>query len=163
MQGSPNGFWGKLRQGDDGRPLAWHPLADHCADVAACCEALLQRTLLRRRLARLGGLNDLSAAQVARLSVLTALHDIGKFNIGFQNKAFGIRPLNGHVREVLAAMGEAWRERELLFRSLPFEEICGWGEDETALGLLVASIAHHGRPFAIGSRGHDQWLTSHSS
>jgi CRISPR-associated endonuclease/helicase Cas3 len=150
MRGPPAGFWGKLRPGDDGRPPEWHPLADHCADVAACCEALLQRTLLRRRLARLGGIDELSPVQVARLSVLAALHDIGKFNIGFQNKALGVGPLNGHVREVLGVMGDAWRERELLFRSLPFDELCGWGADETALRLLVASIAHHGRPFAIG-------------
>jgi CRISPR-associated endonuclease/helicase Cas3 len=79
MKGPPTGFWGKLRQGNDEQPIAWHPLPDHCADVAACCEALLQRTLLRQRLAQLGGLDDLSAVQVARLSVLAAFHDIGTF------------------------------------------------------------------------------------
>jgi CRISPR-associated endonuclease/helicase Cas3 len=150
MKGSPTSFWGKLLQGDHGRPLAWHPLVDHCADVAACCEALLNRTLLRKRLARLGGLDDLSPVQVSRLSVLTALHDIGKVNGGFQNKAFGRRPTGGHVREVLALMSDAWQERKLLFRSLPWDDLCAWGEEESALRLLVASIAHHGRPQAIG-------------
>ncbi len=52
MQGQPNDFWGKLSEDDQGR-VVWHPLADHCADVAAVCEALLERSLLRRRLARL--------------------------------------------------------------------------------------------------------------
>ena len=55
MQGEPF-FWGKLRLDDRGCVLAWHPLADHCADVAACCEALLDRTLLGARLACLAGL-----------------------------------------------------------------------------------------------------------
>ncbi|MEE8524022.1 MAG: HD domain-containing protein [Thermoanaerobaculia bacterium] len=49
MKGQPTDFWGKLKQDDDRRVLEWHPLADHCADVAAVCEALLERTLLRRR------------------------------------------------------------------------------------------------------------------
>ena len=52
MEGKVTGFWGKLASRDD-EVVAWHPLADHCADVAACTEALLTRTLLRRRLARL--------------------------------------------------------------------------------------------------------------
>jgi HD domain len=38
--GVPRGFWGKLRR-DSEDFLEWHPLADHCADVAAVCEALL--------------------------------------------------------------------------------------------------------------------------
>ncbi len=48
MQGQPTGFWGKLETRED-VILAWHPLEDHCADVAACAEALLTKTLLRRR------------------------------------------------------------------------------------------------------------------
>jgi len=159
MRGVPIGFWGKLGRADDGQSITWHPLADHCADVAACCEALLQRTLLRRRLALVGGLNDLSSTQVARLSVLAAFHDIGKFNIGFQNKALERRPfIAGHVREVLALFADAWSEHEALIRSLPFEELCAWGVDEAALHLLVASIAHHGRPAAInGSHYQKTW------
>jgi CRISPR-associated endonuclease/helicase Cas3 len=85
----PGAFWGKLARDKDGRIVAWLSVADHSADVAACCEVLLQRTLLRRRLATLGGLTDLGPRQVARLSVLAALHDLGKFSIGFQNKAGG--------------------------------------------------------------------------
>src|ERR1700726_4215739 len=86
VRGQPNGFWGKLRS-VAGQPVEWHPLPDHCADVAACCEALLQTTLLGRRLALLAGRSAFSSGQVARLSVIAALHDIGKFNLGFQNKA----------------------------------------------------------------------------
>lgn len=77
MKGQPTDFWGKLQQDGEGRVLAWHPLADHCADVAAVCEALLEHTLLRRRLACLAGLDDLSPVQAARLGVLATLHDVG--------------------------------------------------------------------------------------
>ncbi len=34
MRGRPADFWGKLSSDRDG----WHPLVDHSADVAACCE-----------------------------------------------------------------------------------------------------------------------------
>lgn len=106
MWGQPTGFWGKLRIAE-GRPVEWHPLYDHCADVAACCEALLQTTLLGRRLARLAGLSDFSSGQVARLSVLAALHDIGKFNLGFQNKALVKPPfVAGHVGTLLGLFGD---------------------------------------------------------
>src|SRR5260370_8997315 len=88
MNAPTTGFWGKLEQLADRSIRAWHPLEHHCADVAACCEALLNRTLMRARLARLGGLDDLTPTQVQRLCVLVAFHDIGKFNIVFQNKAW---------------------------------------------------------------------------
>ena len=52
MKGEPTGFWGKLEQVESGEVLAWHPLLAHCADVAAVTEALLQHTLVRRRLDR---------------------------------------------------------------------------------------------------------------
>ena len=81
--------------------VAWHPLADHCADVAACCETLLLETILARRLAALAGRELLSPVQIARLGVLATLHDIGKFNHGFQNKALAKAPFTaGHLGEL---------------------------------------------------------------
>jgi hypothetical protein len=53
MRGIPT-FWGKLERDAENRVVAWHPLADHCADVAAVCERLLRDDVIRRRLARLG-------------------------------------------------------------------------------------------------------------
>lgn len=91
MRGVPSGFWGKLEQDEAGLPVAWHSLVDHCLDVACVTEALLADTLLGRRLARLGGQTALDPAQVARLSVLGGLHDLGKFNHGFQDKAHPAR------------------------------------------------------------------------
>jgi CRISPR-associated endonuclease/helicase Cas3 len=122
VRGQPTGFWGKLRTGDS-QPVEWHPLPDHCADVAACCEALLQTTLLGRRLARVAGLSGFSSGQVARLSVLAALHDIGKFNLGFQNKALVKSPfVAGHVGTVLSLFGDDDKpEQQRLVESLRLE------------------------------------------
>ncbi|MBI4607139.1 MAG: hypothetical protein HY721_34680 [Planctomycetes bacterium] len=55
MRGNPTDYWAKHQDGQDGGAPSWHPLAHHCADVGACLEALLERTLLRQRLARTGG------------------------------------------------------------------------------------------------------------
>lgn len=157
MRGAPTGFWGKLEQGRGGEVLAWHPLIHHCADVAACCEALLEHTLLRRRLARFAGWDDLSPVHVQRLAVLAAFHDIGKFNHGFQNKALAHPPFTaGHVREVLGLFThEAFAPR--LGDALEVARWEGWAEGEGALALLVAAISHHGRPAPIGAVHQDRW------
>src|SRR5690554_4823601 len=107
MDGRPTGFWGKVSFGEDGFPLRWHPLADHCADVAASLEALLAQSLVRRRLASLAGQSDLDEFQIARLCVLAALHDVGKFNLGFQAKAnphASPAETAGHVGEAIALL-----------------------------------------------------------
>ncbi len=147
MKGEPTGFWGKLEQVESGEVLAWHPLLAHCADVAAVTEALLQHTLVRRRLAALARRDRIEDADVARLSAIAALHDIGKFNRGFQRKA-DPRAMNtaGHVREVLALIGSSYREHELLERALPTADLEQWNGEGGAFELLVAAIGHHGRP-----------------
>ena len=151
MKGSPTTFWGKLEQDASGVVTAWHPLLAHCADVAACAEALLERTLLRRRLALLAGRDDLDAIDVARLSALAALHDIGKFNLGFQRKADAERrDTAGHVAEVLALCGSGYEEEKQLMASLPIAELDTWCAEGGAFELLVASIGHHGRPVPCG-------------
>ncbi|MBN2358787.1 MAG: CRISPR-associated helicase Cas3' [Deltaproteobacteria bacterium] len=163
MRGQPTYFWGKMARDGDNNVVEWHPLIDHCADVAAVCEALLTATLLRKRLARLGGLEDLDDVQVARLCVLAALHDIGKFNNGFQNKAL-TKPgfAAGHVSEVLALFSAAgYRETKSLNTALRFSELQGWAVDpETVCQLLVAAISHHGRPAAVGGHGQQAWWST---
>jgi CRISPR-associated endonuclease/helicase Cas3 len=148
MQGFPQAFWGKLEQAADGSVIAWHPLADHCADVAACTEALLRETILARRLAALAGQQRLSPVQVDRLGVLAALHDVGKFNLGFQNKARpGATPRAGHLSEVAGLLGSACTARDSLHAALRSETLDSWGE--ALLDLLVATLSHHGRPVGI--------------
>jgi CRISPR-associated endonuclease/helicase Cas3 len=47
MRGLPTTFWGKLEQDEQGVVVEWHPLLDHCADVAAVAETLLSLSLWR--------------------------------------------------------------------------------------------------------------------
>ncbi len=153
MQGRPTTFWGKLRRDDDGTVIAWHPLIDHCADVAACCEALLRRPVLARRLTRVAGRRMLDETTQARLAVLCALHDVGKFNHGFQRKATRSRDTAGHVTEALALLdinGDSGLVGPFL-EALQARAMASWvgGDGTTLLRLLSASIAHHGRPHAI--------------
>ena len=152
MIGAPTGFWGKLQK-DGERVRMWHPLVDHSADVAACCDALLRRTVLRSRLARLGGQDDLDDVQIARLCVLASLHDIGKFNLGFQNKAIAHPPfVAGHVQEV-ACLFNGQMDGALTTRlaeAIGARWLAAWSDDrDTALRLLLAAIGHHGRPASI--------------
>lgn len=150
MKGEPKTFWGKLRSDPEGHPVEWHSLLDHCADVAACCEALLEQTLLRRRLATLAGLTELTEGQVARLCVLAALHDAGKVNLAFQRKA---NPkalhVGGHVRPLFALFASSLREREAVLAAIGVDELLDWGPE----GLLFATLAHHGQPVAADAHG----------
>jgi CRISPR-associated endonuclease/helicase Cas3 len=157
MLGLPTSFWAKLQQREaaDGTKsvCAWHSLEHHCADVAACCFALLESTILRQRLAHLGGLDDLQPIQVARLGFLAALHDFGKANHGFQNKAWPTRSLRaGHVKEALALIGgNGFQVTRRFYEALPLAALDQWslGGRSGLLELLLAAVCHHGRPYSI--------------
>ncbi len=138
--------WGKWNGPQDNLSLI-----DHSADVAACAVALLEGTLLGRRLARLGEQDELTSPQVARLGYLAALHDFGKAGVRFQRKVLpGVREWAGHVREALALLGHGdgkyvYSRRFLTL--LPCEALATWTmDDETILHLLTATVCHHGRP-----------------
>lgn len=77
--------WGKAQPADKGGP-AWHPLAYHALDVAACMAALLDAwPWVLDRIAAPAGL----APEVARrwLIAVASLHDLGKYACAFQRKA----------------------------------------------------------------------------
>jgi len=148
MHGEPTDFWAKLQR-DGERVVGWHPLMDHCADVAACAVALLQHTILGRRLAALAGIKHLHSVHLARLGVLAALHDVGKVNVGFQNKALGGRFTAGHVSEIidLLCTQREYPEKAQLIEALAVEQLVRWTADEDGLAdLLLATLGHHGRP-----------------
>jgi len=156
MRGRPTTFWGKLDRNEAGDVVAWHPLPAHCADVAACCEALLERTLLRKRFAKLVGRDDLDPVTIARLAVLAAFHDIGKFNLGFQRKGDPTpRDVAGHVVEVLAILESRSPVYDELVEALP-RELGSWGE--SVVECLVASIGHHGRPVRCDPTRFNPWI-----
>jgi CRISPR-associated endonuclease/helicase Cas3 len=156
----PHQFWGKLQRVDRKDPnsplTAWHPLIDHCADVAACVVVLLgwrpgrfAPTLMNQRLARLAQRNHLDLVTVLRLGVLAALHDIGKFNHGFQAKMQGDRTRwAGHVSEVVPLITEGGPGIQAPFlTALAWSDLASWFLDpETGEGFLSAVVSHHGRP-----------------
>ncbi len=146
MRGRPTGFWAKLEQDDAGETTAWHPLAAHSADVAAVTEALLQRTILRKRLAHLIGWDVLSDVHVARLSALTALHDAGKVNHGFQNRASDAPgPRGGHVSPIVEVLASESAAKYLT--PLGVAPMLAWFSSERDLAhFLLATFGHHGRP-----------------
>ncbi|MCB9654811.1 MAG: CRISPR-associated helicase Cas3' [Deltaproteobacteria bacterium] len=145
MHGLPTWFWGKLQKNESGDVISWHPLLDHAADVASVAEQLLSLSVWQRRLGSLTRASSegpcLSEVVRSRLSVLAALHDLGKFNLGFQAKGRPDLALGtaGHVAEGVAAIFER-PICDLL------SDFGGWGDG--AAGLLVSSICHHGEPHA---------------
>jgi CRISPR-associated endonuclease/helicase Cas3 len=165
MDGSPDPsqFWAKLRYRNDDRStgavVEWHPLLAHSADVAAVTEALLTRTILRDRLASLVGWDALSDVHVARLSALAALHDAGKVNHGFQNRAHGARPRAGHVRPMIDTFA-ADRPVEWI-EPLGIRPMLGWFPraqvEEASYRYLLATWGHHGQPIRESSFSPTLW------
>jgi len=148
--GLPTDFWGKLQRDETGAVVAWHPLVDHCIDVAACAEHLLTHGSFRRRLASHAHLEDLDDLQVSRLSVLVGLHDLGKFNQAFQARALNPSVKGGHVREAIALLRSTnAKVRGSFYRVFPLQTLASWADGEAAFAyLLLASIGHHGAPIS---------------
>ena len=129
----PGEFWAKRKP--RAQPTDWHPLAEHCIDVAACCEALLGLPAVRVKLGRLAGTVDWPEAWTARLTVLAMLHDFGKANAGFQEQ----RPHAGHIKQAAAILRDPNK-----FAAAGLDIFAGWGVD--ARELLAVMLAHHGEP-----------------
>ena len=136
--------WGKYEP-----PACFHRLEHHCADVAACFEGLLRDPVLRCRFGRAAGDAGFCAVTEARLAVIAFLHDFGKLNAGFQFKVresealpSGRRPRKaGHIAEALACC-----DQDDICEALGLLGMCrDWGE-EGFVPLLLAALAHHGRP-----------------
>ena len=134
--------WGKWQ--GEGR---FHRLEHHCADVAACFEAILDDPIPKRRFAVAARQDPLHPTTLVRLTVLAFLHDFAKINSGFQFKVRDPKdypghppPRMSHVKEAFLCMGQGE-----ICRALGFHEIASWGEDGAG-ALLIASLSHHGRP-----------------
>ena len=146
--------WGKLSDGES------HHLAHHCADVAACFEALASLPTVRARLERAAGITriSLSPVHIARLAVLAFLHDCGKLHPGFQAKGWpegdwrGKK--HGHVREGAAIFTGQGQELEAIAQNLHLEKLLEWGVGKD---FLFSVLAHHGRPFAPDGVAEKRW------
>lgn len=142
--------FGKLERDNLGEVIGWHPLVDHMIDVAVCFECLCTCRSIRRAMVEAAG-RELDECDIARLSVLVFLHDIGKANSGFQAKRWKKLqdipkgwPLHaGHGIEAIKLFYETLARKPI---ELLVEQICTWGIASDS--LLIASISHHGRPIA---------------
>jgi len=154
MQGMSNSSWAKIRSDKNGATTSWQPLEAHCADVAAVTEALLNNTILRLRLGHILGQERLSDIQIARLCVLAVLHDVGKVNHGFQDRAYSCSaPRIGHVSPLIDFMRWTGQEQQEIIAALDLYEMKNWFDSEDDLvAFLLATFAHHGRPVHPSSR-----------
>ena len=151
-------FWAKS---DRENPERIHLLEHHLADVGACLERLLKQPTIRQRLASAGGMDTLDDATAARLAVFAALHDIGKVNIGFQTRIWKDADLPagrrrphraGHTGDLTPVL--SWKDcrtAEWFLPNLGFDRIEFWDNNggETACGLFVAALSHHGQPLQL--------------
>lgn len=126
----PGALWGKLFPRRSPHE-AWHPLEDHCADVAAVTEALLALPLIQARLAALAGVDALPERWIARLCAVAFLHDIGKANHRFQ------RGDGGHIAEAVHVVGDQGRRR-----TTGLDAVETWAANGRY--LLAVALGHHG-------------------
>jgi CRISPR-associated endonuclease/helicase Cas3 len=143
-------FWGKARIDPETKQIkAWLPLVDHCMDVALTFRELTRLSLIRRRLEWAAGA-PLEEIQLDRLAVIALLHDLGKANLGFQDKFFNPKaPRAGHIREITPILfdGDLYRQ---LDSALNAEQIYAWfTSPEAGCSFLVAAWSHHGSPIVF--------------
>lgn len=143
-------LWGKTQPD---KPGEFHPLIYHMLDVAAVCEALVSC------------FGEVAPLPRPWLAYIAALHDIGKADPFFQNKAPALSPLLEDAGFKLSADRRPFRHEarsaDWLFGHLV--EQGGW--EQSAAGVVAAATrGHHGR-FTVGSEPEDpdrtraeQWL-----
>lgn len=137
-------YWGKADPNYPGAPQ-WHPLVYHSLDVAACGQELL-----RQQPAWMENLSRLTAIDARILEpwliFLLAVHDLGKFSVGFQSL-----PKNpfGHTAQVAYDVRHDTLGYALAMGYLPrWLEIPQLAQrGGSLLRLWVAAVTgHHGRP-----------------
>ena len=133
--------WGKYEK----QSGATHCLEHHCADVACCFQALVAEPVLRDRFDRAVGRDGLDVATLARLSVLAFLHDFGKISAGFQFRVVGGPGTPRSVNHINAAVWACHRPK--VINSFGMDALAAWG-DAGLQQLLMAALAHHGRPIS---------------
>jgi CRISPR-associated endonuclease/helicase Cas3 len=102
-------------------------IADHGLDVAICFRSLVNDPGYGRALEMAAG-RDLDEGDLDRLSILVALHDVGKSNAGFQ------RGEGGHLIEGIALCNPKG----------PFGTIWRWANPEVIIQAICATYSHHG-------------------
>lgn len=125
------------------------PLAAHCLDVGLVFRALCDLRSIRRSLTHGAGA-PLPPQQCDRLAVLAMMHDIGKANLGFQDKVLSASaPRAGHVRELAPLLDSESPDQELASRfmaCLPPEMAEWFEQDGSDYSYFMATFSHHGSP-----------------
>lgn len=148
----PLAFWGKLQRAPSGEVVEWHPLVDHCIDVAVTLRALLELASLRRALQQ-STATSLEDQALDRLAVIGFLHDVGKCNWGFQAKSGVTGPTTGHTLETVGLFSSDSQPDEWV--TLLHEMGCWFTQSDSGLeSMLLASISHHGRPISVNDLEH---------
>jgi len=149
MAGPRDFAWGKSQSGE------YHRLAHHCADVAACFEALAALKTVRDRLER-SARSPLSETAISRLAVLAFLHDAGKLHPGFQAKGWPPGAWNGQMHGHVAEGAFLFSRLGLanLSKCLLVDDLNRWSVDPN---LLAAVFAHHGRPASPNMQAMSAW------
>lgn len=158
---SPGEVWGTFAPDAPG----WLPLADHGRDVAAMFAALCAIPQVLTRLQRAAG-RPLGDVDVERLCAFAFLHDFGKCASGFQRRLAEPEQGIGHMRAAAALLlGDSLAGR--LYDALGLPAMAAWGLEQTLLSLLLATLAHHGRPPDLrriaGSPGEEKRIRAASS
>jgi len=124
--------WGKLSKDKS----EWHPIIHHTLDVMAVAYEILPISF-----------PYLDDTQIKQLLFFVGLHDIGKYNDGFQNKAISNSP-TGHLKPAFSLLSEKHLEDILLNPLADFT--ISWFNDPIWLdALFKAVISHHGQPLNL--------------
>lgn len=158
-------FWGKY----DAKTGKFLSLLSHSLDVAIVFRALCDLNAIRRTLANSTN-TVLVDEHMDRLAVLAMLHDIGKANLGFQDKILPQRHIQaGHIRELAPLFGDEVLCGKLM-ESLPRNVGTWFSSAESADSSFLAIFSHHGRPVSltdtlVGNYGlaRDKWWRPDSS
>lgn len=138
-------LWGKANKDESGN-LTWHPLAYHMLDVAAVATVWLEEDGQLRKI--FSDLIGWSKDSLQILGLATALHDIGKASLGFQNKIPEIAAIssiqysgafNKHFDH--GAFGGEWVLNRMEEEYVDQDSIL---YDETFQSLWKSACWHHG-------------------
>ncbi len=132
-----------------------HLLVHHCADVGATFEALLMLPHFKSVAERLAG-RALSRVDIARLTVLAFLHDVGKIHPEFQRKGWpnyvggGVSHTEAGFEVFIAASRDGAHPLASVLR-----RVLAWSARPEAELCMI--LAHHGRPVRLGNGARPPW------